>query len=456
PVVSHKSEEQVFSLSNEELVLNLTTWGGGINSVVLNKYKADQEVESGPVVLDFTNAPAFILSGLPGLGRESDFSISVDQNNDKATIQSETGSGLGLTRTVALLDDYKVKVVDVFRNSSGSDITLGRHRVAMGPMSKIRSKATVRKGMAYLDVNSLGASGDDKIIYWDRKVPKGVEKLSKRFYEGTGGGGCSMFGSGLVKPLPHQIPEVVWDAPTDWLALKNKFFLQSLMPAEEASGMVINAKRIVPETEDPAVRKTWMKQAMLDEVFGALSYDPVVVPAGQEFTREMDYYVGPMEYGNLKGIGNYHERILFKTWPGFAWFRGVCAGILIALNAIYGVIPNYGIAIILLTIIIKIIFWPIMQKSTESMKKMQDLKPDLEALKEKYKNNPQKMQQEQMLLYKKHGVNPLASCLPMMIQMPVFIAMFTVLRKAVELRHAGFLWVTDLSEPEMLMAGAIP
>jgi len=105
---------------------------------------------------------------------------------------------------------------------------------------------------------------------------------------------------------------------------------------------------------------------------------------------------------------------------------------------------------------VRIVFWPVTHKGTESMKKMQALQPLMTELRAKYKDNPKKLQEETMLLYKKHKVNPLGGCLPMLIQIPVFIALFVVLRSAIELRFASFLWVRDLSEPENLLAGLLP
>ena len=140
----------------------------------------------------------------------------------------------------------------------------------------------------------------------------------------------------------------------------------------------------------------------------------------------------------------------FGTW------KQVCRILLATLIGIHKVLPNYGIAIIVLTLLIRGIFWPVTHKSTESMKRMQEIQPEMMQLKEKYKDKPQKLHEETMALYKKHKVNPVSGCLPMLIQIPVFYALFTVLRSAVELRYAGFLWVHDLSEPEGLFAGVLP
>jgi YidC/Oxa1 family membrane protein insertase len=111
---------------------------------------------------------------------------------------------------------------------------------------------------------------------------------------------------------------------------------------------------------------------------------------------------------------------------------------------------GYGGVIVLFTVIIKIVFWPLMAKSTRSMKKMQALAPEVQALKAKYKDDPQKFTQKQMELWKKNKVSPVSGCLPMAIQMPVFIGFFTMIRSAIELRGAHFLWVADLSKPDTL------
>ncbi len=122
------------------------------------------------------------------------------------------------------------------------------------------------------------------------------------------------------------------------------------------------------------------------------------------------------------------------------------------LNGIYSVIPNYGLAIIILTFIIKFIFWPITHKGMQGMRRMQEMQPEMNAIKEKYKDDRQRQQQEMARLWKEHKINPIGGCLPMIVQIPVFIALFTVLRSAIELRFAQFLWISDLSEPEQLFS----
>jgi YidC/Oxa1 family membrane protein insertase len=126
------------------------------------------------------------------------------------------------------------------------------------------------------------------------------------------------------------------------------------------------------------------------------------------------------------------------------------------LNFFNSFIPNFGIAIILLTILVRIVFWPLTHKSTMGMKKMQEIQPKMKEIQAKFKDNPQRLQQETWALYREAKVNPMSSCLPMLIQIPVFIALFNVLRSAVELRYAPFLWIADLSEPEALFSSWFP
>ena len=117
---------------------------------------------------------------------------------------------------------------------------------------------------------------------------------------------------------------------------------------------------------------------------------------------------------------------------------------------------GYGLAVILLTIIVKLIFWPLSHKSTVSMRRMQALKPQLDALKEKYKDDPTTMYRKQQELFKENNVSQLGGCLPMLLQIPVFFALFSTFRNAIELRHASFLWAYDLSMPDTLPFDLVP
>ncbi|HEX2966053.1 MAG TPA: membrane protein insertase YidC [Syntrophorhabdaceae bacterium] len=159
-------------------------------------------------------------------------------------------------------------------------------------------------------------------------------------------------------------------------------------------------------------------------------------------------YFGPKDSNVLKGLNIKAEKII-----DFGWFDIIAKPLILALKILNKFTHNYGIDIILLTILIKLIFHPLSVKSYRSMKKMQDLQPLIKQLREKYPNDKQKLNQEMMQIYKTRGINPMGGCLPMIIQIPVFFALYKGLSGAIELRHAPFMfWINDLSAPEDLFS----
>ena len=256
------------------------------------------------------------------------------------------------------------------------------------------------------------------------------------------------------KSLPKLPVTMDWpiDKPVDWVAVKNKYFAQILTPDGGGDKVIVHAVRAVlpAEMADPTVKP---KGATVGEISASILLPELKLGAGEAFTRAIQYYVGPKKYSELSKNGLHQVDVM-----EFGMWAPVGKLLLKIMNGIHDFLwpHNYGIAIILLTMLVRIVFWPITRKSTESMKKMQEIQPLVKAVQEKYKDNTQKQQQEVMALYKEHKVNPLGGCLPMLIQIPVFIALFVVLRSAIELRFAHFLWIRDLSQPENLFAGMLP
>ena len=172
------------------------------------------------------------------------------------------------------------------------------------------------------------------------------------------------------------------------------------------------------------------------------------------------FYAGPLKREILNryndpandpfGIGNYHFEEAARTNPIIGWLANILR---FFLDFFYRLIPNYGVAIILLTVLIKILFFPLTQKSFESTSKMSMLSPKIEELKKKHQGKPEKLNQEMMALYRKEGVNPVGGCLPLLLQMPIFFALFELLNNAFDLRGAPFIapWIGDLSAPESFL-----
>jgi YidC/Oxa1 family membrane protein insertase len=170
--------------------------------------------------------------------------------------------------------------------------------------------------------------------------------------------------------------------------------------------------------------------------------------AGSEVTQSMRVFLGPMEYKLLAATGTGLERNIEFGWKVI---RPVSSAVLWSMQKLYKVIPNYGIVVIIISILTKVLFYRLTHKSFKSMKELQDLQPRMQALKEKYGDDKRRLSEETMKLYREAGVNPLGGCLPMVLQMPVFIALFNVFRYTIELRGAPFVgWITDLSQQDVL------
>ena len=164
-------------------------------------------------------------------------------------------------------------------------------------------------------------------------------------------------------------------------------------------------------------------------------------------------YLGPLDYEEVIKYQAELERAMDLGWPIVREFSKV---LIVLFVAAYEYVPNYGWVIILFAFFIKLITWPLTKKSYESATKMQELAPQIAALKEKYKNDKQRLSQETMKLYSKGGANPFGSCWPMLLQMPIFVAMYSIFSSTIELRQSPFiLWIDDLSRPDEIMVGGI-
>ncbi|HBH28923.1 MAG: membrane protein insertase YidC [Desulfofustis sp. PB-SRB1] len=215
----------------------------------------------------------------------------------------------------------------------------------------------------------------------------------------------------------------------DWAAYEDVYFMLAMLPKQQPVAVIMDAD---------------------DELVSIdLRSESAIMAAGGEQRFEYTLFYGPKKVEILREVGSNLAKIV-----NFGWLDVISKPMLYLLNWLYGLVHNYGVAIIIVTIILKAIFWPITHKGLKSMKNMQKLQPKMVKIKEKYKGDPTKMNQEMMNLYKTYKVNPLGGCLPMLLQIPVFFALYRVLLQSIELRHAPFmLWITDLSAPDRLYLG---
>jgi YidC/Oxa1 family membrane protein insertase len=215
-----------------------------------------------------------------------------------------------------------------------------------------------------------------------------------------------------------------------WIALQGQYFMTSILQKGNAD---TELKLDLSSDDIPQVTASWVQPASL------------LAPQGKK-TFSYDLYFGPKKISILKSLDNGLERAV-----DFGWFDFIARPCLWIMNQIYRVVPNYGLAIIILTIFIKVLLWPLGQKSYKSMEQMKRMQPLMAEIREKYKNDKKRMNEEMMGLYRTYKVNPLGGCLPMAAQIPVFFAFYRMLYEAIELRHAPFFgWINDLSAPDRL------
>ncbi len=400
--------EEFVVLENDELKLELSTWGAVVKKATLKKYAKDRgkvSEDNPPVSFDFSESPL-------GAGESVEaFEVVRQEPKDPKSVKFRKGDA---ERTITLGENYCIS----FQDKGYAPATL--------------SVGSMRMGDSKNDLLSVDS--------WAMDAGKGKEGVVhhcegesplKGYLVGGLSGGCGGSKSAAGMPVDTDVP---YPGAQKWIALKNRFFVTALVSCDEANqGFVATVKRDVkaanyrPESVSAVVR------------FGA----------GAEGSRTTTFYVGPKKQALLWDSG-------MKDVMEFGMWRWLCYPLVWILNFFNSIIPNYGVAIILLTILVRLLFWPLTHKSTVGMRKMQEIQPLMKEIQAKYKDNPQRLQQETWALYKEHKVNPMSSCLPMLIQIPVFIALFNVLRSAVELRYAPFLWIGDLSEPEALFASWFP
>ena len=214
-----------------------------------------------------------------------------------------------------------------------------------------------------------------------------------------------------------------------WVAHEDQYFVSAIMPKEAS--------------------EAGMKLAVPEEVLETSYIDPSgAVASGTERAYQYRVYFGPKSIKALGHVGAGLAKVV-----DFGFFDIIAKPLLHAMNFLYRFIPNYGIVIIIITIIVKILFWPLSNKSYQSMSQMKKLQPKMAEIRAKYKDDKKMMNQELMNLYKLYKINPLGGCLPMILQIPVFFAFYKMLYQAIELRHAPFfLWINDLAAPDRLFS----
>ncbi|MBD1399878.1 membrane protein insertase YidC [Pelovirga terrestris] len=386
-------EEKFIEIKNDKFDVVFSTRGATIKSINLFDFKEDNKSNSSNFYLlknddfKFYSMKSFFSEGL-NIPEDIVFKIQ----NDLVPV-FDSGNSL----TVSFVAEYNgfllYKNYTVFRDSYHIDVEViienknDRHFSGVYNLSLINPWSTDTKSDLYSFVGPLTFDGNK--LHEDK--PKNVIKNSIIY------------------------DNFVWSGFTD------KYFLQAINTGDSLNQVLIRYHS--------------------DLIQNRFSSNSFILLPGQSESFQVTSYFGPKELESLSASDS-----LFEEAIHFGFFHFLAKPLFDVLRFFNSFINNYGFSIILLTVCIKLIFWPLTQKSYKSMQGMQKLQPEMKRLKEKYADDKQRLNQEMMSFYRDNKVNPLGGCLPILIQIPVFFSLYKVLLDSIELRHAPFiLWITDLS-----------
>ena len=426
PVFDTNTPEELLVITNARARYTFTSRGGGLKSVELLDYpetvspRWKKKVAKDGVATLNLRAPVPVLAILGDASLVGDGNFALTHTANGVHAEKSLVNGLRLSKEFQLSSNYLVNASVRLENVSDQPFTLPAQEwvvgtaAAMGP-----DDGGMNDGAMWFD----GKSVQDQLVGW------------------FSGGGFACIRSAPRTEYLAGSNNVVW------VAAHNQFFAMMAMPKEPGAQIVARLVNLPPFPNVEPMPGTPAPQGIQT----ALVYPTATLAAHQAVERQIVLFVGPKEYRLLARIGegfqNQADLVMnFGKYLGF-----FAKALLLAMNWVHDVTRlGYGWTIVLITVIIKVLFWPLTAASTRSMKRMQVLAPEMKALKEKYKDDMQKFTQKQWELYRKHKVSPMSGCLPMAIQMPVFIGFFTMIRSAIELRGARFLWIADLSKPDTL------
>ncbi len=411
-------------LENEFVTVRFTSLGGAIDQVALKKHQAVKGRDDLYVLNRIHAAPALALVGYPGLDATTAYAL-VSHSPTEIAYRAELPGQLEVIRRYTLAsanggDSYVIRHETTFRNLTAQPLALPRLNVSLG--------------------TALPIGPEDYGLYLNVGYYDGEDSHFIKRGDLEGGGFFSNFGLGSKTDLPF----IEKAAPVKWAVVKNQFFASVLSPDEAGTGVRVERVKMDPLAPDS------LRQAY--GVAGTAQFDLKPLAAGASATWGTGYYAGPKEYRRLANTDRFkHNEDLVMEFGFFGWFAKLLLWIMTTIHRWIGgdnLAWGWGWAIVLTTLFLKIVTLPLTLSASRSGKRMQKLMPHMTAIREKYKDNPAKAQEAMMKLYKDNKVNPLGSCLPILITIPFFIGFFSMLQTTSELRFEPFLWAPDLSAPD--------
>ena len=420
--------EKITTIENDLFIVELSNIGGNIHKVYLKEFKNWYSINSNGgdyyktsvQLINYSRGNTYNISFVSSEGKAintADYSFTSDKSPGKYKISDDDSLIIKYTWQVSegkeIVKSYK------FHGSSyeiGSKIDLvGMNNV----ISNNEYDLVWNGGLRFVEKNSVDEANysNSSVYYGDEQAVLDASSVGEKKQEDYNG-------------------------RIDWIAVRNKYFAAVIIPDN-------------PSKVDGAYLEGTREQLRNNGV--AEYYNArLVLPfnnADRE-SRNFKLYVGPVDYNRLKSLGSHLKALVdFGSFFGLKFVvRPIAEYILLPLfNFLHLFIPNYGFVIVVFSLIIKIVVYPLTKQSYQSMKKMQLLQPKIAEIKEKYKEDQQRMNKETMKLYQTYGVNPAGGCLPMLLQMPIFVALWGLFRSAIELRQQPFiLWIKDLSQPDVI------
>ncbi len=388
----YETSEEEFVVENDQVRVVLSSWGGDIKAVGLKYFhdKRGEPIRLGPGDKEGWKTLSFLRLVAGGSwNTEGSYKGSIE--GKKVVFESIEKVPYSIKKTYVFAEKgYEIQASVELISQSTERIVLEGAGITVGSILGHEEK----EGSAEISAAALDNLGN----MWRKNLGKVKDKQDER-------------------------------GSYQWVGLQNSYYAIILKPAAEAQGLI--------------VAPVFGAASKAEGLCAAATMGTFAILPGGVFKQDYLVYAGPKEYFQMEKLPNQFQKII-----DFGWFAPIAKAILYLLDVFFKMFHNYGIAIIVLTILVKVITYPLTAVSFKSMKRMQTIQPHVNALKERLKDNPKKMQKEMMELYKEHKVNPMGGCLPMLIQLPIFVALFNALRNAVELKGASFLWMHDLSMPD--------
>lgn len=431
PLTNSNVPEKLLVITNENVRYTFSSYGGGLKLVeflgpevffheTIPSWRNNRTSTGVASLNTYTPSPTLAILDGPEIQGDGVFTLK-ETTNGVVQAEKTLTNGLTIVKEFTPTTNYLLNATVRLENHSQKAVALPDQEWVIGTATP-------------MNPDDRGLYGSVGVMWSDGEKARDMS-------------GSGYFSSRGFACMPRTPPPEVRAGQTNvmWAAVHNQFFALAVVAKDPAKEVVMRKVDLPPlegETRPAYVTNGFP---------AALVYPALTLNANSSLQRQFVIYAGPKEYRTLANVASALNNNLDAVM-NFGWFSGFFAkALLLVMNFFHSVLRiPYGWAIVVITVLLRVAFWPLTAASTRSMKKMQVLQPQIKALQEKYKDDPMKVQKKTMEIWKENKVNPMGGCLPAVIQMPVFFGFYAMLRSAIELRGAHFLWVPDLSKPDTL------